>query len=311
MRRRNGFTLIELLVVIAIIAILIGLLLPAVQKVREAAARAKCQNNLKQVAISAHNFHVEFQHLPSALNYPALAGWPIAPIVGQYVSLHERLLPYNEQQAVYSQIMPFLNQIDNQYIVCAQNAQWGPLTSAPGATVLKYLVCPSDGAMLDPAQERYGGDKLFGLSSYAGNAGIYPTSTAGSSRKPDGNGPFYINSSTRLQDFADGTSNTLLFGERSRLNLTQTSSSAALGGWAWVNTFSMEDMTMNTSETMEGTLTHDLNQFGSQHNGGGGANFAFGDGSVRFLSKSMDLTTVFQPISVFAGRKVVPDLSQY
>jgi prepilin-type processing-associated H-X9-DG protein len=97
----------------------------------------------------------------------------------------------------------------------------------------------------------------------------------------------------------------LLLGERSRLNLAETPSSEALGGWAWVNTFSMEDMTMNTSEPMEGIKAHDLNQFGSQHNGGSGANFAFGDASVKFISNTIDTFNVYQPLSTYAGGEAI------
>jgi prepilin-type processing-associated H-X9-DG protein len=101
----------------------------------------------------------------------------------------------------------------------------------------------------------------------------------------------------------------LLFGERSRLNLPATTSSEALGGWAWANDNALEDNTMNASVAIEGFKTHDLNAFGSQHPGNG-ANFAFADGSVKFVSASIDLVTVLQPLATRAGGELI-DASQY
>jgi prepilin-type N-terminal cleavage/methylation domain-containing protein/prepilin-type processing-associated H-X9-DG protein len=296
---RRGFTLIELLVVIAIIAILIGLLLPAVQKVREAAARIQCQNNLHQIGLAAHNFHDSRGRFPAAINIPGEEkfGWDYAPDPGHWYGLHMALFPYYEQDNLRRELVD--NVVNPQYVNCK-----GP--DSVGAQVVKILICPSDGAMPNPPVGQYG-VYYFGLSSYGGCSGTSATTTNGSQSLK--NGMFYMNSSVRISDITDGTTNTLMFGERSRRNLQATSSSEALGGWAWANFFAQEDNTMNSSEPMEGVQFHDLNQFGSQHNGGAISNFTFADGSVKPLAKNISIV-VFQRLSVRNSGKV-KDASTY
>ncbi len=133
--KRSGFTLIELLVVIAIIAILIGLLLPAVQKVREAAARMSCQNNLKQLAVAVHSYHDTYQRFPC--NGPQAT----YSMGGQNWSWLARILPYLEQSNLYVQMG-----IPNTTLA-TENAN-GLL-----ATGIKTLQCPSDGTTNMPQDE--------------------------------------------------------------------------------------------------------------------------------------------------------------
>src|SRR5690349_14049689 len=104
-RRRRAFTLIELLVVIAIIAVLIGLLVPAVQKVRDAAVRMQCTNNLHQIALACHGYHDARLRFPPAVNLPGEEnfGWSVAPDPNQWYALNMALFPYMEQDAISSQ----------------------------------------------------------------------------------------------------------------------------------------------------------------------------------------------------------------
>jgi prepilin-type N-terminal cleavage/methylation domain-containing protein/prepilin-type processing-associated H-X9-DG protein len=297
--KRKGFTLIELLVVIAIIAILIGLLVPAVQKVRDSAARTQCLNNLKQLGIASHAYHDTYKKFPPAVNLPGedKFGWPAAPYQNKWFSLHMALLPFIEQNNLRR------NAVDNVPNPHYKNCNG---EGSVGAQMITILVCPADSAMPDPAVGQYG-IYFFGLTSYGGCSGTSATTTNGTASLK--NGIFFMNSSVRLIQIRDGTSNTLMFGERSRLNLPATSSSQALGGWAWVNFYAQEDNTMNTSRPIEGINVHDLNQFGSQHSDGVISNFTFADGSVRSLSATISIVPL-QRLSTRAGGEVV-DASQY
>jgi prepilin-type processing-associated H-X9-DG protein len=287
--------LIELLVVIAIIAVLVGLLLPAVQKVREAANRMKCTNNLKQIGLAAMNYESAYRVFPPALNLPGATNWPPQPAANQWFSLTIALFPFFEQDNLLRRVVT--NVANPHYTNCL-----GP--DSFGAQVVKILLCPSDAELGSAAVGTYtnkSGTYYFGLSSYGGCSGTSPTNPDGSKMKQDG--MFYINSAIRIADVLDGTSNTFLFGERSRLNLPATSTSQSVGGWAWVNLYALEDNAMNTSVPMEGFKTHDLNAFGSQHVGG--ANFCFADGSVHFTNANIDLINVYQPLSTRAGGEVI------
>src|ERR1700730_4263808 len=159
--RRPGFTLIELLVVIAIIAVLIALLIASVQKVREAAARMQCQNNLKQVGLAAHNFESAYGRFPPAINIPGEEkfGWPIAPDPAKWYGLHMALFPYYEQDNLRRNLVD--NVVNPQYINCN-----GP--ASVGAQIVKILICPSDGAMPAPPVGVYVNKYYFGLTSYGG-----------------------------------------------------------------------------------------------------------------------------------------------
>jgi prepilin-type N-terminal cleavage/methylation domain-containing protein/prepilin-type processing-associated H-X9-DG protein len=297
--KRKGFTLIELLVVIAIIAILIGLLVPAVQKVREAAARIQCQNNLKQLGLAAHNFHSTYKRFPPAVNIPGQDqfGWPVAPDRSRWYSMTMALMPYIEQDNLRK------NVIDNVPNPHYQNCN-GP--NSIGAQVINIEICPSDSALPDPPVGTYGA-YYFGLVSYGGCSGTSATTTNGNQSLK--NGIFYMNSSVSILSITDGTSNTLMFGERSRLNLPATSTSQSLGGWAWVNQYAQEDNTMNASEPIEGINTHDLNQFGSQHASGAICNFTFADGSVHAVAQSINIVTLQRLAARSDGRVV--DASQW
>ena len=165
--RKTGFTLIELLVVMAIIAILIGLLLPAVQKIREAASRMKCANNMKQLGLAVHNYELTLGKLPPAWtpdtgggtfnsNYGNPSNGSPAPVNG---TIHFILLPYIEQDNLYQQSIKTISWMGSNYN--QYNASTNTPTNVP-TTILQVFLCPSD-ATLNSNLQRYG----YASASYA------------------------------------------------------------------------------------------------------------------------------------------------
>jgi prepilin-type N-terminal cleavage/methylation domain-containing protein/prepilin-type processing-associated H-X9-DG protein len=311
---RRGFTLIELLVVIASISVLIGLLLPAVQKVREAANRMRCTNNLKQLALAAHNHHDVNGCFPNGVHPNELmpdgrhangTNWKI------------ELFPWLEQDNLWRRW---------DYRDFVNNVAGG--RNATTAQVVKVLVCPSD-ALPDPVffvpvnpdlpQYAYASG-YYGLSSYGGNGGTRSFPAGQQSR----DGIFFQDSSVRLADVTDGTSDTLLFGEFYHRDpeydrYTSTSAPAFYpilkqGQWAGVVATSggslphqLRSAPVPINYQMPPTggdteMSNRLCAYGSGHPGG--ANFALADGSVRFLSDKTDLATL-QALSTRAGGEVV------
>ena len=278
---RRAFTLIELLVVIAIIAILIGLLLPAVQKIREAANRMKCSNNLKQIGLAAHNYNDTNSALPPGyLATTTYVDGETDTSPGWGWAAH--LLPFLEQDNLFRQIN--LNQ---------------PIGgSAAAAKVLPGFLCPSDPvpAAAFAVPDAFGATvATVAPTSYVGCIGGDETETTDQT----GMGVFYRNSAVRLTDITDGTSQTLMVGERAW--------SFARGTWAGAvpngvcargaqnpcpggSGGSSPSPTLTLSHSHLNNTTTDtdggLDDFSSRHSGG--SNFLLSDGSVRFIRNVPD-----------------------
>jgi prepilin-type N-terminal cleavage/methylation domain-containing protein/prepilin-type processing-associated H-X9-DG protein len=281
--KRSGFTLIELLVVIAIIAVLIGLLLPAVQKVREASFRTRCQNNLHQIGIALQSYHDANARLPPG-SVSSGTYW--------YWSWMAFILPYLEQQNLYTQA--------NTYATTVSNNPWAynPALGTPN----KSVVCP-----MDPRGETqtiaynpsyFGVNGNIAFTMYLGNSGTRGGPT------PSYDGVLYLDSRVRMTDIKDGSSNTIEVGER------PPSQDLNFGWWfaGWgYNGTSTGDVVLGAREVeyttssyltttcpstniglQPGNITNPCDQTHWWSNHAGGVNFLMCDGSARFLMYSAD-----------------------
>jgi prepilin-type N-terminal cleavage/methylation domain-containing protein len=308
-RRRWGFTLIELLVVIAIIAILIGLLLPAVQKVRDAAARMQCSNNLKQITLASHNYDSTYGYLPpGVVDHPSGAGntgfsGGAAPDYGALCFL----LPYIEQDNLYKALVPTpkaqMAKTDPTWV--ALSGGWWNVPSyftAAQAPVKTYL-CPSDNPQTssvgtfcvlycDATTRTITGGyfpnptgNLFGRTNYMPNAGALGAPAV--NYYGTWLGPFTDISNNKVGAIPDGTSNTIFFGETlagAYLNVSCNQAGSATrdfsAAWMGAGLFPLAWGLRDGNDPNGGPCWY---TFGGKHTGV--VQFGFGDGSVRSIRK--------------------------
>lgn len=287
---RRAFTLIELLVVIAIIAILIAMLVPAVQKVREGAARTECTNKLKQLALALANYHDRHSAFPPAHCQNTLSyNCPPPPDTKQYFAWSARILPYIEQRALYDQV----------------NWNAHPWWQHPiNETPLDIYRCASDSRPTFVA--KYGAD-LVALSGYMGVSGTDQLAY---------DGILHVNAKVQMKRILDGSSNTLLIGER-------PPSEDLVYGWWFAGAgpppnFGATDVVIGVNEIKNpGASPPDRDTFrqgsivdpGQDHKWHfwslhpAGTNFAFADGAVRFIGYDIGQPTI-NALSTRAGGEI-------
>jgi prepilin-type processing-associated H-X9-DG protein/prepilin-type N-terminal cleavage/methylation domain-containing protein len=302
--KRRGISLVELLVVLSILALLAAITLAGVQAVRAAAARAQCQSHLRQLVTAAQNYHATHRQFPNGVAYPfSKSDYDIfAKHAG--VSWHTNLLPYLEQDSLYGRAWAAHS---------ANPSGNSPDHDSVASHPLAIFRCSADARSIgrhswEPAASQY---PPWGLTNFVGVSG---TDLQGD------DGVFHSNLRVSANDITDGTSNTVMIGERPTGQFGYGSS--WYSGWGTLRYFEGQLMPVSkrwANSPTSGTICPtnigvfqagkydnpcDHHHFWSLHSGG--ANFAFADGSVRFLSYSAD--AILPALATRAGGEVAsPD----